>query len=247
MTTKIVKPIQPLIIAHRGASGLVSHDNTIESFQKAIELRVEMAELDVRRTRDKKMVVFHDSEIQGRPLRTLTFQELNHLAEIEGFQAPLLEEVLEHCQGKIKLDIELKEVGYEIQVVDMVRRYLPFEQYIMKSFYDTSVYQIKLYEHKITVGLLLGQATPPNVIRTRLSELFPEYRLLKSHADFVSPHYRLAVGGFIHRMKLMKKPVYVWTVNDKSLMRKLFKRGVKGIITDRPDLALEAFEVNFTS
>ena len=40
-------------------------------------------------------------------------------------------------------------------------------------------------------------------------------------------------------MKRRGIPVYVWTVNDKKEIRKLFKKDISGIITDRPDIALK--------
>ena len=41
------------VIAHRGASGMVGQDNTLESFQKAIEIGADMVEFDVRSTKEK--------------------------------------------------------------------------------------------------------------------------------------------------------------------------------------------------
>jgi len=55
----------PMIIAHRGASALAV-ENTIESFRKAIDLGADMIEFDVRRTKDKVFVVYHDKFLKGK-------------------------------------------------------------------------------------------------------------------------------------------------------------------------------------
>ena len=57
--------------------------------------------------------------------------------------------------------------------------------------------------------------------------------------DFVSPNYKLVTWDYMLRMRILKKKVYVWTVNDEAIMKKLLKKKVDGIITDVPDKAIE--------
>ncbi|MCH2048666.1 MAG: glycerophosphodiester phosphodiesterase [Trichodesmium sp. ALOHA_ZT_67] len=238
MTTK------PLIIAHRGASGLVKFENTLASFAKAIELGVSMVEFDVRKTQDNLFVAFHDESIDGIKLRDLTYQQLLNISQKKGFDVPLVEDVLKLCQRKIKLDIELKEAGYELEIVNLVKKYLDYQDYVIKSFIDTAIITLKKTDNKITTGLLLGLGNPQNLILTRLSEIFPEFRLLLTKADFVSPNYQLIKLGFVWRMKILNKNIYVWTINDEKLMSKIIKKGIFALITDRPDLALKLFDSN---
>ncbi|MCL2930699.1 MAG: glycerophosphodiester phosphodiesterase [Trichodesmium sp. St16_bin4-tuft] len=238
MTTK------PLIIAHRGASGLVKFENTLASFAKAIELGVSMVEFDVRKTQDNLFVAFHDESIDGIKLRDLTYQQLLNISQKKGFDVPLVEDVLKLCQRKIKLDIELKEAGYELEIVNLVKKYLDYQDYVIKSFIDTAIITLKKTDNKITTGLLLGLGNPQNFILTRLSEIFPEFRLLLTKADFVSPNYQLIKLGFVWRMKILNKNIYVWTINDEKLMSQIIKKGIFALITDRPDLALKLFDSN---
>ena len=238
MTTK------PLIIAHRGASGLVKFENTLASFAKAIELGVSMVEFDVRKTQDNLFVAFHDESIDGIKLRDLTYQQLLNISQKKGFDVPLVEDVLKLCQRKIKLDIELKEAGYELEIVNLVKKYLDYQDYVIKSFIDTAITTLKKTDNKITTGLLLGLGNPQNFILTRLSEIFPEFRLLLTKADFVSPNYQLIKLGFVWRMKILNKNIYVWTINDEKLMSQIIKKGIFALITDRPDLALKLFDSN---
>ena len=109
---------ETMVIAHRGASALAPHENTLEAFQIAIDLKADMVEFDVRKTSDNILIVFHDETIDGRKIGDMTYNRINDIASKEGYRVPTLDEVLELCSGKICLDIELKESGYERRVID---------------------------------------------------------------------------------------------------------------------------------
>lgn len=225
------------VVAHRGAKGLVEHENTIEAFRKAIEVGSDCIEIDIRKTKDNQIVVFHDASIKKKLLKDLNYSELLELA---GFEIPLLEEVLKFVKGKILLDIEFKESGYVDEVLKLVNKYLNNNEFYVRSFNEDVIIDVKTYDNKIICALLLGRDVKKKVIRTRLSELFPGRRIKRCGCDFVSPHYRLIKFGFMWRMKLLKQQVCCWTVNDKELMKKLlFKKKVHAIVTDYPNIAID--------
>jgi len=226
------------IIAHRGASALATHENTLEAFQIAINLQADFAEFDIRRTKDHQLIAFHNPDLNGTDIRQLTYGEICRITGTHGYRVPLLQEVLELCRGKIKLDIELKETGYEQKIIDLVERYYDYSDYMMKSFIDRSVLRIKEIDPNIKARLLIG--TPRNTIIHRLNEYFPLHRLHVCKADFISPHFQFVTREFLLRMHLHRKEVYAWTVNDIAKMSKLIRKGVDGIITDRPDFGLQA-------
>jgi len=232
------------IIAHRGASGLTEFDNSFESFRKAVDLGADMIEFDVRKTRDDVMIAFHDPVIEGERISDLSYEELLDITEEIGFKVPTVEDVVNLSKDKIGLDIELKEKGYEKRVVELVRDNLDYDRYVMKSFTDECVKSIKEYDPEVQAGLLLGVEDPQSKIKTRLSELFPKKRLNRCKADFVAPNYRLLRLFYLKRMWKSGFDVFVWTVNDVEMMEKLLNEGVEGLITDRPDLALDVREKN---
>lgn len=227
----------PEVIAHRGASALASHENTLEAFQIAIQLQADYVEFDIRRTKDRQLIAFHNPSLNGKPIRELTYQDLCSITASDGYRIPRLEEVLKLCRGKIKLDIELKESGYEQDVINVLQRYFDYPDYMMKSFLDRCVLRIKETDPNIKAGLLIG--SPRNTLVHRLNEYFPMRRLRACKADFISPYYQFVTREFVWRMHLHKKPIYVWTVNESERIQKLMKRHVDGIITDRPDLAIQ--------
>lgn len=225
-----------MIVAHRGASGLVEHENTIEAFQKAIDVGADCIECDVRRTKDGVMIIFHDGMINGVPINELNYQEV---LDLTGFHVPTLAETLEFVKGKILIDIELKEGGYEEEAVALVQKHLSNDEFYIRSFLDKTLRKVKKIDKTITTALLLGLEHPKNVLLTRLSELFPFFRILKTKCDFVSPYYRLLKLGYVTRMKLLGRPVSVWTVDDEKLMKKLLKKmKVASLVTNYPDVAL---------
>ncbi|HUX38117.1 MAG TPA: glycerophosphodiester phosphodiesterase [Rectinemataceae bacterium] len=227
------------IVAHRGASALVEFENTLPAFEKAIELGADAMEFDVRRCADGILVSFHDDSVAGKRIAELSFEELQAIAGERGFAVPMVEEIFELARGRIFLDIELKESGYEKELVDMTRAFLEPEGFVVTSFIDKTISTIKRLDPHIETGLLLGVERPRAGILGRVVELFPGFRLRRSGADFVAPHYLLLRFGFLARMRRRGYPVYVWTVNDPGQMARLIAAGVHAIITDRPDIGLE--------
>lgn len=228
--------MKPQIIAHRGASFLAKHENTLESFQLAIDIGADYVEFDIRQTLDHSLIIFHDPDFEGTNINSVTYEDLCRKTEKKGFKPPLLVDVLKLCQGKIKLDIELKETGYESSVIAIVKEFFDYDMFTIKSFLDTAVARVKAIDSRITTGLLLGYHKGD--VKRRIHEYFPERRIHACRADFVSPYYQLATREFLHRMHARHCKVYIWTVDDPTLMGKYIKRGVDGIITNKPDAGL---------
>lgn len=228
--------METAIIAHRGASYLAKQDNTLEAFQLAIDIGADYVEFDVRQTKDEQLIVFHDNNIKGYLISDTNYKDICEITEKYDFKPPLLSEVLELCRGKIKLDIEIKEAGYEEKVIDMVTNLFNYDSFMMKSFLDRCVFRIKHIDPKIKAGLLLSSNAVS--LKKRFNNSFPELRIKACKADFVSPHYKLATSFFLRRMSLEEHEVFVWTVNEPRLIEKFLKKNVAGIITDKPDAGI---------
>ncbi len=227
---------QKLIIAHRGAPG-ETRENTIQSFERAITLGADMIEFDVRRTRDQVLITYHDEAIQGKPVKELNFEVINRIAGNQGFEVPMVEEVLKFTKGKIRLDVELKEGGYEKEAVELLSRYFEEDQFVITSFHDASLRTIKDHSTRVQVGLILGKSNAS--LGTRVSELFPAKRCIEAKADFIVPHWKLLKLGFLARAERIHKPLFVWTVNNGNMIRELLRdERVGAIVTDRADLAV---------
>ncbi len=239
----LAQPLKTSIVAHRGKTALVESENTIEAFQKAIEIGIPKIEFDLRMSQDGHLISYHDRSIDGIEVGNLQYHELLSISRTKGFEIPLFEDILKLCRDRIDLDIEIKEEGYEDRIVSLTNQYFNYSNFVMKSFNDSSVRRIKNLDPQIKVGLLLGKVSSRHPIFSILSQFFPEYRIFKTGADFVAPNYRLLKFGFFWRMRLLRREVYVWTVNEEWRLIKLIMSGkTSAIITDRPELALKILQ-----
>jgi glycerophosphoryl diester phosphodiesterase len=176
--------------------------------------------------------------IQGHSIGDLTYEGISQMARHQGFEIPTVEEVLKWSRGKIKLDVELKEEGYEREFVELLSGYLEEDQFVITSFNDVSLRIIKEKYPDIKTGLILGREIPSYRLLTRLQEFYPLKRCKKAKVDFLVAHLKLLRVGFLERARRNHLPVFVWTVNaEETILKLLHDRSVYGIITDQPDLA----------
>jgi len=226
MTHDTLKRMRKLVIAHRGASSM-ARENTLEAFQKAIDLRADMIEFDVRRTQDRHYVIHHDPRIAGKPLNEMTLREVREIARSLDFHVPELEEVLALTRGKIGLDIELKEEGYEKEIIRLAGQSLAEGDFIVSSFHAGCLARVKQCRAGVRTGLIFKDA---GALTTAI---------LEGDTDWLLPARNLAEGKLLESMSRSGKKIAVWTVNETKQMRRLLEDDrIEGIITDRTDAAL---------
>lgn len=115
------------IIAHRGASG-IALENTLEAIQEALNLNIDAIEIDVRRTKDNKLVVVHDSNTARISdtkvtIKQVTLTELQKIKLHNGQTIPTLEKVLQLTSGKKHIVIDIKDTGISEQLVKLLTKY----------------------------------------------------------------------------------------------------------------------------
>lgn len=117
-----------LISGHRGACGY-KPENTLSSFKTALDMNVDMIELDVYVCKTGELVVIHDDQVDrttnghGNVL-DMTFDQLRNLV-VEGIeQIPTLQEVIELLNGKVILNIELKGPDTAQSIAKLLQQYL---------------------------------------------------------------------------------------------------------------------------
>lgn len=232
-----MKNMKTLIVAHRGAKGLVKIENSIESFDKAIEVNSDIIETDIRKTKDNIIIINHDPTINNMLIKEHTYSELKEVCDNLGYHLLTLDEAMQIYHDKITFDIELKEVGYEQEILDIVLKYLKPSEFFVRSFHDEAILNIKTLCPEVYAYLLVGRGNITK--KERLSEIFPRKRMKKCKADGISPLYKIMIFGFVKRMHMHNIKVSTWTVNDEELMKKLIKMRVDSIVTNYPDLALK--------
>ena len=221
------------IFAHRGASGLVKYENTIDAFNKAIEVNSDGIELDVRKTKDNVIVVNHNPDISGLIIKDHTYQELLTKTLSIGYKLATLEETLIFCQNKIFLDIEVKEPGFEQELITLVMKYLKYDQFYIRSFIESVIIKTKEIDKSIKTVLLISPKNSSDI----WCNIFPNKKIKRTSCDIISPHRKLVRLGFIKRMHRKNILVSIWTVNDEQDMKKFIKKKADFIITNYPDKA----------
>ena len=226
------------IISHRGRTKLGSPDNTVHSITDAIDLKVDMVEFDVRRTKDRQLICFHDAQIEGKLVGDILFSDIAEINPV----VPTLEQILWTAKGKIEIDVELKESGYEDEVISMVTDYFDYNEFIMKSFDRNTVKRIKEIDSRILTGLLLGEEWNLPQFIAVLKESFTGSGISIDGADFLSPNFKIVEVGLMERLRKKKIPIQVWTVNDEKLLEKLISEDIHSVVTDIPERAMEIRE-----
>ncbi|NEQ07836.1 MAG: glycerophosphodiester phosphodiesterase [Moorea sp. SIO4E2] len=226
------------IIAHRGASNCAK-ENTIEAYEKAIEIGADFIEFDVRITKDGVLISHHDPMIANQAISQLSFGEINRIAGQQGFRVPTVEEVLKLTRNKIKLAVELKEEGYEEKVLALVMGYIKIDNFIILSFNISSLRCIKNKYPEVKTGLLLSKKKNKFlIILLRSLGILVFQKLIRLTPDILALQWETLKFGLLKIAAKQGKPVFVWTVNDKKMIGELLNDNrVDGIISDQPDLA----------
>jgi glycerophosphoryl diester phosphodiesterase len=215
-----------LKVGHRGAKAYET-ENTLESFSKAIELGANAIELDVRISGDAKLIVIHDDNLKKVFGKDIQIKEstLEELKQLTDNRIVTFDEALRFIDKKVeKILVELKETGYERDVLDIIRKEKLGDRVIVVSFHEEALAHVRELDNKIETGL----------IYTKYKK--PIDAALKLNAQYLVPLYR-----FVHRRDIAKAhksnlKVIVWTVNAKIEVQNFIAKDVDGIATDKPDI-----------
>lgn len=225
---------QPLIIGHRGAMGYET-ENSLASVQKALELGVDMIEVDVFEIESGEIVVFHDETVDrltngGGKIEGYNIFDLKQLTLEGGHKIPMLQDVLGLINHRVPLNIELKGSGMA-ERVHLVTSYYSEnrgwspDQFLISSFNWNELRDFRARDPKARIAVLT-EGDPLDALEVA-KEL---------GAEAINPAYgkiTLEKARAIHEAGFK---IYVWTVNEPAQFEELKAMGVDGIFTNYPDL-----------
>lgn len=229
--------MQPLIIAHRGASAY-EPENTLRAFQLAIDQGAQMIELDLHTTRDGQVVVIHDetldhtTNLKGR-VDHFTLNELKHADAGKGERIPTLNEVLDLTAGKAQLYLEIKDRRAAVPVWQTIRARRCQRDMLLASFDIEMMRQLGNEVRDVELGVILGNESWHPVVRYR--EAFPWRALRTLNYQVLCMQVELCYGYLARRIKASGKRLYVWTADSEQQFARMLERKVDGIVTNRPD------------
>jgi len=214
-------------IGHRGAKGYIA-ENTLDSFQKAIELGVDGIELDVHLSLDGQVMVIHDDTIDRTTSGKGLVKDFS-AAELEALGIPTLEAVFELVNQKCVINVELKTFETADKVTELIESFVieknwNYIHFIVSSFDWNALQQVRFLNDNIPLGVLT---------HTDVTLAFAFAKFIKAKA--IHPYFHLLTKENIQQMQAKNFKVYTWTVNEPEDIIFVKSLGVDGIITDFPD------------
>lgn len=235
---------KPWIIAHRGYRAQYP-ENTLVAFRAALEAGVDMIELDVVLSKDRKLVVIHDAGLErttnGRgSVSSHSLEELKRLDAgswfdpcFAGVRLPTLEEVLDLVNGRIALNIEIKKSAYEPdnppdaierQVVDLVRRKRGMDSVLVSSFEWRAVENLVKMGQGPSVALLSRYPDEDRHLAACTS--LGAFSWHPSYLAVTKEHV-----GAAHGAGLL---VFPYNADTPEEIQRMLDMGVDGVITSDP-------------
>lgn len=121
------------LIAHRG--GIVDStaaQNSLQALTKAIAKGYWMVEVDLRMTKDSVLITHHDKTFKNSfgldvAVSSMTWEAVSELRNANGYRVLKLEEVLQHCKGKLGVMIDNKLDGNDtaiwMRLISLLKKY----------------------------------------------------------------------------------------------------------------------------
>lgn len=137
-----------MFIAHRGAATNTKHANTLAAFLNAINnSNYRGFELDIRVSKDNKIVVCHDPFIDGLLIKGTKYNKLKK------YNIPLLEDVLKLKTDKIIL-IEIKDFNMDIGLLQNLLNKYPNKNIYIMSFSKKPIERLRVNKGSYKLGVL---------------------------------------------------------------------------------------------
>ncbi len=222
-----------LIIGHRGASG-TAPENTLASFEKAIQTGVKMIELDVHLCATGELVVIHDEKVNrttsGRGfVAEKTLAELKQLDAGQGEKIPTLREVLNLVNRRAKINIELKGPDVAASTAGLLNEYKKnhswkTDDFCISSFDHQQLVQFRELDNTTRIGILYD-GKPHNFVMLAK----------KVQAFSVNISLHTANAGLVEKIHNAGLEVWVYTINRVSDFNRLTHRGVDAVFTNFPE------------
>ena len=233
------------------------------AFTNAVDMGIQVLEVDIHRTRDGVIVINHDLTIDRLTdssglIREMYWEGLQQVDGAynwtpDGFTYPyrgkgvkiLSLNALLDSFPQLVYDIEIKQHDppLENDLCDILRQYgVAANQVVVASFNDETLTRFHQACPEVATSLPVNKGTILYVLsRIGLERLLP----LDAVVAQLPPYFSTKLGRleldrrYINAFAKGNRQVWVWTVNDSIEMKRMFDLGAHGIITDRPDILMD--------
>jgi glycerophosphoryl diester phosphodiesterase len=216
-------------VGHRGAPALAP-DNTLESFDAAVAIGVDMIEFDILpgRTRPEELFVAHDyGALTRHPPLTLD-------AALAHFATPAF--------VGVRLQLDIKRSGHEQAVLSALDAHGLRE----RAFVTTGVGAVLVRMRELAPELPLGWTVPDVPLINELPGLGHLYRrgipqraasrIRSGAVNALVPQWSMVTPRLVDAVIGAGGEIYAWTVDDAATIARLQALGVTGVISNDPRL-----------
>lgn len=228
--TKMEK--KPLNIGHRGAMGHET-ENTIASVKKALEIGVDVIEVDVFVIKSGELVVFHDETLDGLTntsgnIEDFTWEELQKVVVKGNHQIPTLDEVIETINQLVVLNIELKGRNTAKPTFALLEKYYQKgwtkEAFLISSFLWNELETSRKLDSEIPIAVLTEENPTDALIMGK-----------KLKAVAINPWWKTLNKENVQEIHDQGFQIYTYTVNEVKDIKFVTELGVDGIFCNFPE------------
>lgn len=233
-----------IIYAHRGASAYAP-ENTKVAFEKAIELKANGIELDLQKTKDGKIVIFHDDYIDKKSngtgkIEEYTYQELLELDfgiwfdnKYKNEKIVLFEDFArDYLDKDLTFAIELKVLGIEKETLEIINKYKVHNNIYITSFLYEALANVRKIDSNIKLSWL---------IEDRISKENIE-KLLRINGNQICPRASLVSKEDIEIANNNGLGVRLWGIDNEEIMKKVYKLNIEGMTVNFPDKLIKLLD-----
>lgn len=232
--------------AHRGASAYAP-ENTMVAFKKAFQIGANGIELDLQRTKDGKIVIFHDNKIDKKSNGTgkisdYTYKELLEFdfgswfsKEFENERIVWFDDFMKEVSNKnLILAIELKEEGIEKETLEIINEYYNKDNIFITSFIYNALLNVRKLDKNIKIGWLIKEdINPKNILE-----------LTKISGNQVCPPANLVSEEGIKLARENELSVRLWGISNEEIMQAAYNLDIDGMTVNFPDKLNKLIERN---
>ena len=255
-------PDKFLVIAHRGGRSL-GPESTLHTFERAVEMGVDVIEIDIHSTRDGHLVIIHDRTVDrttngSGPVTGFTLKELQALDAAhrwspdkgntyplrgKGINVPTLAEAFSALPAT-RMNIEIKESNPEViaTLCDLIQEFKKTDQVMIASFETSQLNRLRSQCPEVATSAGAREAFVFFGIQwAHLENIYtPKAQALQVPENWGD--IQVITPRFLKAARARNLRVHVWTINNPQHMQRLLKLGVDGIITDFPEKLLELLD-----
>jgi len=255
----------PFLIAHQGGDRVWPGD-TLYAFERAVDIGVDVLEMDAHITKDSQIVLMHDERIDRTTdgtglIEDLTLSQLKQLDAAyqwsnddgktfpyrgQGIQVPTLEELFQKFpEMRYVIEIKLTQNPIDKPLCALIRKYDMQDRVVIASFHDEAMQNFRKTCPEVATSASRGEVTKFVLLgKVFLSGLVaPQYQSIQPPYDPAeSMNIPIMTKRFISEAHAKNIAVEPWTVDDPQLMKQYIEWNVDGIMTDRPDLMIKVLK-----